>query len=226
MPSKNLVVFDLDGTLVDTAPDLAATMNIILAREGLEKLDPSSVRLMIGRGARALMERGLEVAGVEPTPPLLERLVADFLTVYEDRVAIESLPYPGVISALEALQASDTLLAVCTNKPAHLSEILLTELGLRGHFSALIGGDSLPRRKPHPDPLLEVISRAGGIPQKTAMVGDSIADIDTARAVGVPVIGVSFGYTETPMVELRPDRMINHFDQLPAALQSLGFPTP
>ena len=222
MPSENLVVFDLDGTLVDTAPDLAATMNEVLAREGVGELDPASVRMMVGRGARALIERGLAAAGVGADEDRLERLVTDFLGIYQQRLAVESEPYPGVLEALEALRSSGTLLAVCTNKPMHLSDILLREVGLREQFSALVGGDSLARRKPHPDPLVEAIKRAGGAPEGTVMVGDSITDIETARAVGVPVIGVSFGYTERPMSELHPDRIISHFDQLEAALQSLG----
>jgi phosphoglycolate phosphatase len=221
MPSKSLVVFDLDGTLVDTAPDLAATMNVILSREGLGELAPASVRLMVGRGARVLMERGLDAAGVVPDTARLDRLVVDFLAVYEQRIALESRPFPGAVEAVEALVGNGALLAICTNKPERLSKLLLAELGLGEHFVSLIGGDSLTRRKPYAEPLLEAIARAGCTPAETVMVGDSVTDIQTARAAGVPVVGVSFGYSETPMGELGADAVIDHFDELSPAIAKL-----
>jgi len=222
MPSKSLVVFDLDGTLVDTAPDLSAAMNVILSREGLGELAPASVRLMVGRGARVLMERGLEAAGIVPDSARLDRLVDEFLAVYEQRIALESRPFPGAIEAVEALASNGARLAICTNKPERLSELLLGELGIREHFVSLIGGDSLMRRKPFAEPLLEAIARAGCTPAETVMVGDSVTDIQTARAAGVRVVGVSFGYSETAMADLGADAVIDHFDELGPALAKLG----
>jgi phosphoglycolate phosphatase len=176
---------------------------------------------MVGRGARVLMERGLDAAGVVPDTARLDRLVVDFLAVYEQRIALESRPFPGAVEAVEALVGNGALLAICTNKPERLSKLLLAELGLGEHFVSLIGGDSLTRRKPYAEPLLEAIARAGCTPAETVMVGDSVTDIQTARAAGVPVVGVSFGYSETPMGELGADAVIDHFDELSPAIAKL-----
>jgi phosphoglycolate phosphatase len=218
MPSRDLVVFDLDGTLIDTAPDLARIMNAILTREGLAALDPDSVRQMVGSGARALMERGLAAAGIAPDDSLLDRLVYEFIEIYQGDIAIDSRPYPGMVDALDRLRARGARLAVCTNKPERLSRLLLAHFDLDDRFAAVVGGDTLARRKPDPDPLIEVIARARGAPGRTVLVGDSITDIKTARAAGVPVIGVSFGYTEIAMKHLGADAVIDHFDELDAAL--------
>lgn len=221
MAPFKLVVFDLDGTLVETAPDLAAAMNHLLRGLGRREVDPLSVRLMVGRGARVLMQKAMADTGPAASEQELDGLVSEFLGVYETLIASQSLPFERVEDALDRLAARNVISAICTNKPEHLSEILLDALGLRTRFSSLIGGDTLDVRKPNARPLLEAISRAGSVPDNTVMVGDSITDIQTARAAGVPVIGVSFGYTDTPMSELGADIVIDHFDELDAALETL-----
>lgn len=224
MPRPNLIVFDLDGTLVDTAPDLAATMNVLLENHGRPRLALDSVRLMVGRGARVLMQRAMAATGDPVDDAALNRLVEEFVAIYEGKIADESRPYDGVVAAIEEFRRNGHRLAVCTNKPEGLSNLLLRQLGLRDAFSALLGGDSLPVRKPDPLHLTATIDAAGGRLDDAVLVGDSRTDLDTARAAGVPFIGVSFGYTETPMAELGPDILIDSFAELPAALEAVCAP--
>lgn len=221
MPHPLTVVFDLDGTLVDTAPDLTATMNEVLAELGRPPLAVDSVRLMVGRGARLLISRGLAASGDPVGEAELDRLVERFLIRYETRIAEASRPFPGLEDALNALSGQGAVAAVCTNKPERLSLLLLEALGLASRFSAVVGGDSLDVRKPDPRHLVATIERAGGIAAQAVMVGDSATDRDAARAAGVPFVGVSFGYTETPMAELGPDILIDEFSELPAAVARL-----
>lgn len=216
------VVFDLDGTLVDTAPDLANAMNWVLQSEGVAPLPIDTVRPLVGRGARILLSRGFTASSVTLTDTELDRLLPRFLTYYGDHVAEQSTIFPGVVTALEALAAADVRLAVCTNKPIGLAESLLDALGLTRHFQIMLGGDSLDVRKPDPRHLLETVSRLGLAPADSIMVGDSETDIKAARGAAVPIVGVNFGYTETPIHELAPDHIIGHFDELIPALKTLG----
>ncbi len=212
------VIFDLDGTLVDTAPDLTAALNHALQTLGRPGVPPESVRHMVGHGARKLLERGLATSGAV-SPDLIERGFAPFLAYYADHIADGSRPYAGVETALDTLAAAGCRLGICTNKPVALSEKLVAALGWSGRFAANLGFDSVPRAKPDPGHLLGTISAAGGDPATTVFVGDSITDTTTARAAGVPVIAVTFGFSDRPASELGADRLIDHYDELIAALR-------
>ncbi len=221
MTSPPTIVFDLDGTLVDTAPDLINALNFILDREGLPAVPLASARNMIGAGARKLIERGLELEGRAASVPDITRLTADFIDYYAAHIADASRPFDGLEAALDELAGRGYRLAVCTNKLEWLSKRLLDELGLSPRFAAICGADTFGVAKPDPAILRQTIARAGGNPSVAIMVGDAGTDIGVARRTGVPVIGVSFGYTDVPMADLKPDRLIAHMGELPDAVDDL-----
>jgi phosphoglycolate phosphatase len=218
---KPIVVFDLDGTLVDTAPDLVGTLNAVLAREGYATVAYAEARSMIGGGARRMLARALGRHGTAIDPAELDRLFADFLAHYTAHIADRSRPFPGVAPALDLLTAQGARFAVCTNKLEQLSIMLLERLGLAGRFAAICGQDTFGVPKPDPELLRGTIARAGGELGTAVMVGDSTADVAVARAAGVPVIAVDFGYSDVPVPLLKADRVIGHFDELPGAVASL-----
>ena len=220
MTSSRIVVFDLDGTLVDTAPDLINALNYVLGREGLPPVPLHSARNMIGAGARKLIERGLELEGRFASVEDISRLTADFIDYYAAHIADASRPFEGLEDALDDLQAQGYRFAVCTNKLEWLSKLLLEQLGLSSRFAAICGADTFGVSKPDPVILQQTVARAGGHLSSTIMVGDAGPDIGVARRAGIPVIGVEFGYTDVPIAELKPDRLINHMRELPAAVQS------
>src|SRR3954453_5683749 len=215
------VVFDLDGTLVDTAPDLINALNFILTREGLPAVPLEAARAMIGAGARRLIERGLEVDGRAAGPADVTRLTNDFIDHYAAHIADQSRPFEGLEDALDDLAAHGYRFAVCTNKLEWLSRLLLDELGLSARFSAICGADTFGVSKPDPAILQQTVARAGGRLASTVMVGDAGTDVGVARRANVPVVGVDFGYTDVPMAELKPNRLIRHMRELPAAVESL-----
>ena len=222
MTLPRTVVFDLDGTLVDTAPDLIAALNYVLAREGLPPVPLHSARNMIGAGARKLIERGLEVEGRVMSVSDVDRLTRDFVDYYADHIADASRPFEGLEAALDDLGAQGYRFAVCTNKLEWLSKRLLDELGLSPRFAAICGADTFGVAKPDPVILQQTVARAGGHLGAAIMVGDAGPDVGVARRAGIPVIGVEFGYTDVPIAELKPDRLIGHMRDLPAAVHSLG----
>jgi phosphoglycolate phosphatase len=217
-----MVVFDLDGTLVDTAPDLVAALNFILRREGLGALPLQSARSMIGAGARRMIERGLEAEDRAATPDDITRMMGDFIDYYAAHIADESRPFEGLVEALDDLSAQGYRFAVCTNKLEWLSRLLLDRLGLTARFSAICGADTFGVSKPDPAILQQTVARAGGNLRTTIMVGDAGPDVGVARRAGIPVIGVAFGYTEVPIAELKPDRLIGHMRELPEAVAALA----
>jgi phosphoglycolate phosphatase len=216
-----LVVFDLDGTLVDTAPDLVATLNAVLARDGLPPVDYDAARNFVGGGARLMVERGFSAAGRNLPADALDGYTRDFIEHYAGHIADSSAPFPGVEAALDTLADGGYRFAVCTNKVEKLSLLLLDALGLSKRFSAICGADTFGVIKPDPEILHRTIARAGAAGDGAVMVGDSITDIATARAANIPVIAVDFGYTDTPVVALAPDRIISRFADLPAAVHAL-----
>jgi phosphoglycolate phosphatase len=215
------VVFDLDGTLVDTAPDLISALNYILAREGMPPVPLHSARNMIGAGVRKLIERGLELEGREASPSDITRLTDDFVAYYADHIADASRPFEGLETALDDLLTRGYRFAVCTNKLEWLSRLLLDRLDLSARFAAICGADTFGVSKPDPAILRQTVARAGGDIASAIMVGDAGTDIGVARRAGVPVIGVSFGYTDVPIADLKPDRLIHHMKELPSAVEGL-----
>lgn len=215
------VAFDLDGTLVDTAPDLVATLNVLLGQERVAPLPLVRARDMIGQGARALIAKGFAAAGQLLDPAALDGLFERFIAHYRAHIADESLPFPGVVDALEALQSAGAILSVCTNKRTDLSVALLKALKLERFFKSVVGADAAPAPKPDPSHLVTAIESARGDAKRAIMVGDSGSDAGAAKAAGVPLILVTFGYTEIPVADLGADILIDAFDRLPEACVKL-----
>jgi phosphoglycolate phosphatase len=216
-----IAVFDLDGTLAETAGDLIGTLNALLTREGLPELPLEGARDLIGAGAKALIARGFQAAGATLTPERHDQLFLDFIAHYGRHICEKSHLYPGLVEALDRLEADGFRLAVCTNKVEGLAVDLLEKLGIAGRFAAICGRETFPFHKPDPRHITQTIARAGGDPARAVMVGDSRADIDAAKAAGVPVVAVTFGYTDTPVDQLGPDRIISDFADLVGAVEAL-----
>lgn len=216
------IIFDLDGTLVDTSPDLTAALNFVLVSAGRRPLPEAEVRTLVGRGARVLIERGMEATGEPVDQALVPKLLQDFIDHYGDNIAAGSTPFPGAETAVRHLIASGSKVGICTNKPQALSFKLMDALNLRRYFPVILGADSQPYRKPDPRHLLDTVAKLGGDPRHAVMVGDSETDVKTARSADIPVVLVSFGYTEIPVAELGGDVIIDHFDALDAALAKLA----
>lgn len=217
--SGTAVVFDLDGTLVDSAPDIGRVLNDILVENDHAPLPLSEIRNMVGRGARHLLERGFAASGDRLDAVRSDTLLSQFITLYEADIARDSQVFPGAMEALTRLREQGCRLAVCTNKYEHLAMKLLTALELTPWFETVVGGDTLKTKKPDAAPLLHAL---GAIPpERAVMVGDAAPDIGAARAAGVPVIAVGFGYTETPAGELGADEVIHDYDALYGAVAAL-----
>jgi len=222
MESNGIVVFDLDGTLVDTAPDLINALNYVLNREGLPEVPAQTARKAIGAGARRLIERGLELEGRSLSVDDVTRLTGDLIDHYAAHIADMSRPFEGLEGALDELSGRGYRFAVCTNKLEWLSKLLLDKLGLSSRFSAICGADTFGVSKPDPAILRQTVLRAGGRVSSAIMVGDAGPDVGVARRAGIPVIGVEFGYTEVPIADLKPDRLIGHMRELPDAVEALS----
>lgn len=220
MPDR-AVIFDLDGTLVDTAPDLMRATNHVLEGLGRRAISMQEVRSFVGHGARALLTRGLAATGGLPENYDVEPDYRRFVDFYSGNIADGSVPFPGVIALLERLKGEGFGLGVCTNKLEGLSVQLLDALDMSRYFGAVVGPDTLGVAKPDPRPFQEAVSRLGLVAPRAVMVGDSETDILTARNAGVPVIAVPFGYTPRPVAEFGPDRLISHFDEAYEAIQDL-----
>lgn len=216
------VVFDLDGTLVDTAPDLIDTLNVVLTREGLPPVAYAEARNMIGGGARRMIENGLRHEGRPQTDGEVDRMLSQFLSHYAAHIADRSRPFPGLEPALDRMSALGWRFAVCTNKLEGLSRQLLGALRLTPRFAAICGQDTFGIQKPDPEILRRTVEAADGDIRRAVMIGDSGTDVATARAAGVPVVAVDFGYSEPPVAELNPDRLISHYDELVAAVSAVA----
>lgn len=222
MPPRDLteatIVFDLDGTLVDTAPDLTNALNDVLTSRGHEPVSMAAIRGSVGLGARAMIEEALRRAGEQDD---VDSMLAAFLVHYETNIAAESRPFPGAIAALDKLAEAGARLAICTNKRAYLTEKLLAELNLRAYFQGVAGRDTFGVSKPDPGHLTGTIALAGGDRARAVMIGDSAADLHAAKAAGVPSILVSFGYAADCLNGAAPDALIDHFDELAATARRL-----
>lgn len=216
-----VIVFDLDGTLVHTAPDLIGALNTILEEEQLPPAPAGGAHKLVGQGAKALLQRGFALAQ-RPWERARERaLIERFVAVYLERITRESRPFPGVERALDQLTASGARLAVCTNKMTSLSVALLEGLEMAHRFEAVVGPDLAPARKPDPRHLWTAIAAAGGRPDRALMVGDSESDIGAARNASVPSVAVTYGYCEGPVSELGADAVIDSFAELPSVAARL-----
>lgn len=215
------VVFDLDGTLIDTAPDLVGATNHVLSGLSLPPRPEAAVRPWISFGARRMIEEALEQSG-QPRPAAeVDRLLALFLDHYEANIARGSRPYPHVLDEIRQLRSQGARIAVCTNKREALAVRLIETLALGDLFAAVIGRDTLAVSKPDPGHLTGTIARAGGIPTRAVMIGDSGVDIATARAARVPVVGVTFGYSDVPMRDLGADVTIDSYANLSGVIRHL-----
>lgn len=212
------IVFDLDGTIVDTAPDLTSATNHALGLAGAAPITVQELHPFIGQGSKAMIDAGLGFRGVRVSEAESQRLHEAFLAYYADNVAVGSRPFEGVPELLDALNGAGARLAVCTNKYEQLSRLLLVELKLADSFRAIAGRDTFPVCKPDPAHLTGAIGMAGGRADRAVMVGDSEVDIATAVAADIPSIGVTFGYTSRPIAELGPGALIDHYREFPAAL--------
>jgi len=216
------IVFDLDGTLVDTAPDLISTLNLVLAGGGLPPVAYDDARRMIGGGPRRMVERALIAAGRNVSTAERDRMFRIFIDHYSAHIADRSRPFPHLESVLQRLAGEGYRLAVCTNKLEWLSLRLLDTLNLSRFFAAICGQDTFGIQKPDPQMLRLTIRRAGGEVRRTIMVGDSMIDVRTAHAANVPIIAVAFGYSEVAPETLNADRLVTSFIELPHAIAAVG----
>jgi phosphoglycolate phosphatase len=215
------IAFDLDGTLIDTAPDLLGALNVILVEQGMAPAPMSAVRQLVGHGLRGMLIRAYAMADLTISEEQIAELRPRIVEIYRGRIAQESRPFPGCLEALADLRARGAALAVCTNKPEGLARLLLDQLAMTALFDAIVGGDTLPVQKPDPAPLLEAIAQAGGDRARAILVGDASPDTGAAKAAGVPCIVLSFGYNDLPPAELGGDVVLDHFDALAGAVSGL-----
>ena len=215
------IVFDLDGTLVDTAPDLLGALNAVLTVEGHDPVVPSDLRHIVGHGAKAMFEHALLRTGAPVAPERMKTLTEQFLAYYRVNIARGSRPFPGVPETLKLFAGRGAGLGVCTNKPQDLTELLLDALDLTQHFPAIIGGGRTPYSKPDPRHLLETVAALNGRRERAVLVGDSPVDVAAARAADIPVIAMSYGYTPVPVHELGADAVVDDFTKLPDVIARL-----
>jgi phosphoglycolate phosphatase len=218
----NTIVFDLDGTLIDTAPDLCGALNWVLERVDRPLVSVEDVRHMVGEGARKLIERGLAASGPTPDADEVEGHVVHFLDHYRRNLSTASVPFPGVEATLDELADRGANIAICTNKPVDLAVQLINDLGLTHRFPVILGGDSLPVRKPDPGHVTATIEQMGASLDDTVFVGDSHVDVAAAKNAGLPVIAVSFGYSLVDARELGATTVIDTFPDLIPALDQLS----
>lgn len=219
-------IFDLDGTLADTAADLLAAANAVLAPEGLPLLDPVADKSFAGRGGRSMIRRSLAIAGRPEDGAeevaLTDRLYQPLLEAYRGGLAVETRLFDGVFACLDVLEDTGWKLGVCTNKPEDLAVPLLKQLDVAHRFAAILGADTLPVRKPDPEHFRETCRRIGATPERSVMIGDTLNDLETARAAGVPCVMTSFGFAAEPLAELAPDAVVHHYNEIPVVLESLS----
>lgn len=219
MTDKTLI-FDLDGTLIDSAPDLANALNQLLGDYDLAPLTLSDVRQMIGDGAWKLVERGFEARNIE-LPDSLDTLVKRFIIHYEKAIAVDTVLFPGVIETLKKLKAAGHTLGVCTNKPYAPTKALLDIFDISQYMDGVVGGDSLPFKKPDGRHITQLLDDMGRPHDTAIMVGDSQNDVYAARDANIPVIFMTFGYTRISAAELKPNATLGDFSEIPAVINNL-----
>ncbi|MEM7669445.1 MAG: HAD-IA family hydrolase, partial [Pseudomonadota bacterium] len=218
-------IFDLDGTLADTAADLLGSANVVLAEVGLPQLSLGEDRSVAGRGGREMIRRSQVRGGQDPdhasSVKMADNLYPRLLAVYEERISDQSRLYDGVTDCLDALVDAGWRIGVCTNKPERLARNLLDDLGILDRFGALLGADTLAVRKPDPEHFFETCRRIGSVVEQSVMIGDTLTDLSTARAAGRPCILTTFGFAAEPLAELDPDAIVGHYSEIAAALDAL-----
>lgn len=212
------IIWDLDGTLIDSAGDLAAVVNELLLEHGAGTLPEAAVRPMIGDGVARLVERAFAAAGASLGAAERDTAVRRFLELYGRNPVRGTRPYDGALAAMDRLSRAGCVHGICTNKPHAIAAAILERLGFAQHVAAVIGGDSTPHKKPHPAPLLSCLRQLGVPRNRALMVGDSAIDVRAARAAGLPVIVVGFGYSRSPASSLGADAVVERLDQLPAVI--------
>ena len=215
------IVFDLDGTLIDTAPDLVRAANHCLAHRGLPAASPHIIKSYVGYGAKRTIEAALMANDVELTDPEVDHLLEIYLEFYANNIAVESRPYPHVIDQIEMLRSAGATIAICTNKREDMSNRLISALELNHHFAAIAGRDTFTVHKPDPGHLIGTIEQAGGNVRHAIMIGDTDTDIKTARAANIPAIGVTFGYSPAPIADFSPDAVIDDYANLSSVIGDL-----
>lgn len=219
--AQTTVVFDLDGTLIDTAPDLILATNHVLEDAGYKPVDETFMRPVISFGSRAMLTAGIRHQGREVVENELDEMFEKLIEFYGRNIAVTSKPFPGLIPVLDSLRARSFDIAICTNKREDMAKLLMAELGLTSYFKVITGRDTFPVCKPNPEHLLRTISLAGGTAEKSVMVGDSTTDYETAKAANIPIIGVTFGYTDIPIAELDCEATISDYADFNAALDKV-----
>ncbi len=215
------IIFDLDGTLIDSAPDVCRALNRTLVSYGRRSHDVEEVKEYLGQGARVLMEMALQKTGAVPPTEVIDGLTSEFLIDYAANPVVDSTIYPGVISVLDELRARGATLAICTNKPSITTAPVLERFSLESYFTAIVCPDHVENRKPHGDHIRATVDAVGGNIRHTIMVGDSENDIDAAINAGIPSIAVTFGYAHRKHDELGATALIHHFDELIESIDSI-----
>ena len=213
------IVWDLDGTLVDSAPDLASALNTVLDMRGFFTLSINEVRKMIGNGVPKLVERGFNAVGIRPDPAQLDELIAMFVKEYKVCATDKTRPYPGVVEALQEIHSMNIPMGVCTNKPEAFTRQILEGLGISGYFSSVVGGDSTSARKPDPEPVLACLRGLVAEPASSLMIGDSVHDVHAAHAAGVKIGVVPWGYRSAPVEDLGADFVLHDLSGLPGLIR-------
>jgi len=213
----DIVGFDLDGTLIDTSGDLAAATNYAIGQVGRPPFPVEAIKPFVGKGAKVMLERALSASG-ECSPELIAQTLPMLLDYYQQNLASHSLPYPGLLAAMDALDAAGVKMAICTNKAERFAVPLMEQLGLAHRFASIIGGDTVGVAKPDPAPIHAMVAQAGG--GSAVFVGDTINDIAGARNAGIPSVAVSFGFVDGTVEELEADAVIHHFDELAPLLKA------
>ena len=219
--AKKYIIFDLDGTLINSIPDMCREISLFLNKHGRRSLTETETVSIIGNGAPVLLKGAFALTGEPVKETETPDLLAAWLDQYGKAEMAETKPYPDVVETLTELREKGCRLAICTNKPPKPTEAILTKLDLKKYFDAILDADALPERKPRPEPLWEAVRRMGGTNDSAVMVGDSETDAETARNAGVPVVLLSYGYTHIPYDELKPDALIDGFAALPDVIDTL-----
>lgn len=216
------IIIDLDGTLVDSAPDLADALDELLQERGLAPIGLEGARKLIGHGIVNLVRKALELRGLATTPDFLEIAATRFRELYAKRLPAKAVAYPGVMDALKALKAENWRLVVCTNKLESFSRKILEGLQLAAFFDVIAGPDTYGVAKPDPQHLLRTLPQIMPPVYKTIMIGDSEVDVETAHAAGIPVIAVTYGYSKIPLAQLKPQALANSFSEIPSLVKKLA----